>query len=99
MIGIKKESKFSEAFKERIKNSFATGLEINIGHVKNMLTAEQERLFESTWASASIAQTTNEVHCKMYGGTYCMWQWHMTFSDGFNSVDWNAPITHCARGT
>jgi hypothetical protein len=99
MIGLENESEYEEEFGERIKNTFAAGMEFNIGNVKNALTAEQKRLFSSAWMETSEQETKDEISCEMFGGTYCMWQWHMTFKQGSQVAYWNSPFTECTRGT
>merc|ERR1712216_909845 len=82
-----------------IKNTFAAGMEFNIGNLKNALTHEQKRLFTSAWSATSEQETKDEISCEMFGGTYCMWQWQMQFTEGPRSATWNSPLTECTRGT
>lgn len=98
-IGISNESEYSQSFEKMVKDQFQAGMEFAIGPlVKNKLTGEGKRIFESAFSTSSEKETTDGVSCEVFGGTWCMWQWHMTFSQCGSIVDWYSPITQCKRG-
>merc|ERR1719229_772254 len=74
-------------------------MEFNVGHVKNTITTEQKKMFGMAWAVSSKTETADKVECQVIGATFCMWQWHMTFTRGPEVAYWNSPITQCTRGT
>jgi hypothetical protein len=98
-IGISNESEYTTGFEKMVKDQFQAGMEFAIGPlVKNKLTGEGRRSLESAFSTSSEQETTEGVACEVFGGTWCMWQWRMTFEYCGNNMVWNSPITECKRG-
>eukprot|EP00747_Dinoflagellata_sp_TGD_P187313 gnl/TRDRNA2_/TRDRNA2_44889_c0_seq1.p1 gnl/TRDRNA2_/TRDRNA2_44889_c0~~gnl/TRDRNA2_/TRDRNA2_44889_c0_seq1.p1 ORF type:complete len:668 (-),score=112.93 gnl/TRDRNA2_/TRDRNA2_44889_c0_seq1:92-2095(-) len=100
MVGITNESKYTKEFEKMVKNQFIAGMHFHIGPVaKNKLTGEGAKIFENAWTTETEQETVDEVACEVFGGTWCMWQWDFTFSQGSQVAYWNSPITQCTGGT
>jgi len=98
-FGITNESTYTQEFEKMVKDMFAAGMEFTTGPlVKNKLSGAGQRAFESAFSSSSSKETVDEVACEVFGGNWCMFQWHMTFEKCGSVIDWYSPITQCKRG-
>lgn len=99
MTGITNESEYIQEFERAVGGAVEGGMEFGLGPViQETGGGERKHAFESSWSTSVDHQTVDTVACEVFGGTWCMWQWHITFSQCHQMLDWDSPHVKCSRG-
>lgn len=99
MTGIGHESEYTQELARAVGAEIEGGMEFAIGPlVKDAGGSEKKHLFKSAWSTSIEHETIDTVSCEIFGGTWCMWQWHMKFSQCHERIEWDSPLTQCSRG-